>query len=284
MKGGKQKSPGFTIVETLIVLSVTSLMFLAAVTYISGRQNKVQFMDAIQDIRSQILTTMSEVSSGSLRIGDGIRCVNSANNVQISVGGATNVVGSNSECVFLGKAMTFSVDGAAGSFRVDPVIGLRLQSNGQVATSLVNSRPIIANGFGGVADPVDMGQAFGLKNGLILQQMRRGNAPGTRILGFAVITSPDAQVNYGTNGLESGMVSTNVQYILDGNTATLGATRTEAFANARTQFQQPTDFQPANGIQLCFSNGSTNQSGLITIGTNNQGLTADLAIRNGLTC
>ena len=47
-RGGRNTSiQGFTIVETLIVLAVTSALFFAATLYINGQQNRTDFQVGI---------------------------------------------------------------------------------------------------------------------------------------------------------------------------------------------------------------------------------------------
>src|SRR5438874_1617208 len=60
----RSRSAGFTIVEVMIVLAITGLLFLSAAALISGKQNQAAFDQAIQQLQSQIQQTMNEVSVG----------------------------------------------------------------------------------------------------------------------------------------------------------------------------------------------------------------------------
>lgn len=55
---------GFTIVETLIVLAITGVLFVSIIGITSGRQSKTQFNQAATSIRAEIEQIIGEVQSG----------------------------------------------------------------------------------------------------------------------------------------------------------------------------------------------------------------------------
>ena len=57
-------SYGYTIVEVMIFLAVSSLMFLIAVGFISGKQNNVEFTLSVNTLKSDIQQVFNNVSSG----------------------------------------------------------------------------------------------------------------------------------------------------------------------------------------------------------------------------
>ena len=63
MKSGL-KSRGFTIVEVLIFLAVSSALMVSAFTLISGSQNKAAFTVGINDVQQQINAVINNVSNG----------------------------------------------------------------------------------------------------------------------------------------------------------------------------------------------------------------------------
>lgn len=80
---------GFTVVETLIVLAITGVLFVSVVGIVAGRQGKTQFTQAANSIRGEIEQVIGEVQSGYY---PGVSAANA---------------GSNKEFVSIGKVMQF---------------------------------------------------------------------------------------------------------------------------------------------------------------------------------
>ena len=77
----KTPLPGFTVIEVMIVLAVTGLLFISSVALISGKQNQTAFDQSIRQIQSQIQQIINEVSIGFYpNLGD-VQCNGSGGNV-----------------------------------------------------------------------------------------------------------------------------------------------------------------------------------------------------------
>jgi prepilin-type N-terminal cleavage/methylation domain-containing protein len=105
MPGGKHKKPlGYTIVEVMVVLAVSGVMFLMAVDFINGRQEGASFTNAINSMASDIQDAEEQVQDG--RYSDiPINCNGTSTPITISSGSGSQ--GSNNECVFVGKLIHF---------------------------------------------------------------------------------------------------------------------------------------------------------------------------------
>jgi prepilin-type N-terminal cleavage/methylation domain-containing protein len=109
MKGGKNKQPlGYTLIEVMIVLAVSGVMFLIAASFISGKQQKAAFNSGVNEMASQIQDMIEQVSDG--RYSDSpINCTYTppppaGGTLTFSVGGQQ---GTNSGCTFAGKFIAF---------------------------------------------------------------------------------------------------------------------------------------------------------------------------------
>lgn len=315
MKGGNetQKNQGFTIVETLIVLAVTGFMFVVAGVYISGRQNKAMFQDSIQDVRSRILGAMSDVTNSVYDIPSNVTCTvnhspTTGGLALQSAGGGAVTQGENQNCVYLGKVLSFGVNNDNKSFVTDVAFGRRIveSSGGRAPENANEAFTTIANGihYQTMSNIANLSQGYQLRNGLEIQSMCAyldSDSVCSRIAGVAILISPHDQISYDQGGqLNSGSLSPKVVALrIPGSVAapsqvysvgvskrilyeivdrSLGPSRT----NPTGSFSAPQ--ARSGGIRLCFVSGSTNQSGLIVIGANNQGLTADLTIKENKTC
>ncbi len=63
-KSVARHADGFTIIEALIVLAVTGVLFVSIIGVVSGKQSKAQFMQGINSIRGEIEQVINEVQSG----------------------------------------------------------------------------------------------------------------------------------------------------------------------------------------------------------------------------
>jgi prepilin-type N-terminal cleavage/methylation domain-containing protein len=158
MNGGKNRQPlGYTIVEVLVVLAVSGVMFLIAASFINGKQARSAFTAGINQTASQIQDIIEQVTDGSFS-DIPLNCSFSAGNTNPNMappGSPTQ--GTNAQCVFLGKLLRFApssssytlfslaggrVTGAStptlqpGPSTVDPAIINSLTSTQNVAQSL----------------------------------------------------------------------------------------------------------------------------------------------------
>lgn len=243
---------GFTIVEVMIVLVVTSLLFTLIALTIAGRQRSNEFTQAINDVRSALQQQISEVQAGYYPRSGSFSCNSGPS---ISTGGSVGQ-GSNGPCVYLGKAFQFGLSSAPETVRVYTVVGNR--SGTDIASA--NPTPVT---------PVSVSDyTFQLKYGLTVGWIRYA---GTNTGTFAVMNAPldtsVSQANGNTQLDVYGMPAPSLGQA-DG---LLTATHLDSIVA-----------NPAGGVQICLNSGGTNQNGLITIGQNNRQLAVDLKIRDGV--
>ncbi len=58
------RSTGYTIVETMIFLAVSSLMFISAMILINGRQSRAEFIQAVRVFEANLRDVANDVSTG----------------------------------------------------------------------------------------------------------------------------------------------------------------------------------------------------------------------------
>ena len=98
MRGKGQK--GFTILETMLFLSVSSLLFIGLISGMQYMINSARFSDAVSALQTIVSSQYEEVRTG----------INSRNeSLQNVCGvGSTIVTPGNSDCLILGKIIRFS--------------------------------------------------------------------------------------------------------------------------------------------------------------------------------
>jgi type II secretory pathway pseudopilin PulG len=100
---------GFTIVETLIVLSITGLLFLMTMLLVRGQINNFQSKDAVTQLETALRTTLNDVSNGYYPDKGKLSCTLGLP-VSASVDVAGGNVGTSTDCVYAGKSITFDTD------------------------------------------------------------------------------------------------------------------------------------------------------------------------------
>lgn len=102
-----RRSDGFTIVETMIVLAVTGVLFVSVMAVMAGRQSKTQFNQSVNSLKTEIEQVIGEVQSGYFPDSGSIQCSAGASGAPVISEMSTRAQGTNENCVFLGKVIAF---------------------------------------------------------------------------------------------------------------------------------------------------------------------------------
>jgi len=140
MKGGTRPL-GYTIIEVMIVLAVSGLMFVIAANFISGKQQKTAFTQGTNEFAAQIQTVVSQVTDGQYT-DIPFTCTSDGSNLTID---NAVVKSANPDCVFMGKFIHFNEGGDVSKYEVFSLAGARTAD--EYKDALIT--PIISNG----ADP-----------------------------------------------------------------------------------------------------------------------------------
>jgi type II secretory pathway pseudopilin PulG len=268
MKGGK-KPRGFTVIETLLVLAVSGGLFVVVAITLSGRQARTQFTQSVQEVQSQIQQVINDVGSGFYPSNSTFSCSATLTGPSISSGSTEQ--GGNGGCIFLGKAIQFGVNGTdPEQFKVITIAGLQRTPAGDEVTTYAEAHPKA------VASGVDLTDTKNLLYGLTAGSMRYG-ASSTDVGTVAFVNS---LASYSSGSIVSG--SQQVKVIPISGSA-LGQTQAQAAGKIDDNLASST-VDPSGGIKICFVSGTTDQSGLVTIGSNGRQLSVTLDIKGNKTC
>ncbi len=116
MKGGKLPL-GYTIVEVLVVLAVSGVLFLLAADFITGKQSKTSFQQGSNELVSRLQAIVEEVSTGHYA-DIPLTCDAFSNPSRLIFDPTVKPQGSNQDCVFLGKIIHFSVANKPNKLRL----------------------------------------------------------------------------------------------------------------------------------------------------------------------
>jgi len=268
-----RKQRGFTIVETLIVLAVTGLMFLLAVVAINGKQNQAEFNQAINDIRSQVQQEIDQVAAGDYPNTNNFTCNGTLGTLKILPG--TNKQGSNDGCVYLGKVLQFGVHGNGASpqqYISYTIAGLQDNNGSLTAAKPTAIAPGITTNVGGSFPNASVTNI--LHNGLTVVKMTSG---GNNIGAVAFISNLG---QYSGGSLLSG----SQQISLIPVTGSYWDKTSRETVDAINKNLATSTQNPSGGVQICFASGGTQQSGLMTIGSGGRNLSVTVEIKDGRNC
>ncbi len=266
--GSISLAAGFTIVETLIVLAVTSTLLISAMVSMSGRQAKTEFQVATQSAVREYQSIISQIESGRYKSPNNFTCTSAApNNVTFTSDLGGDSQGANQGCVYLGLALVFGED--ASTYKKYLVAGSRL--NGPVSADTITD-----------ANPTT--HEMTLSNHVVTR--------GLEYAGARYVSSTDGSY---TN-LTGANVPVAVRLLTDlngtaGSTGDLaGSSKVSVYAtetlNAATIVNSINAVPPEQrmrGVELCFASAGLDRSVIISIG-NGLGNKVDSTVKDGKKC
>lgn len=184
MNGGKNR--GYTVIEVMIFLAVSGVMFVIAAVFISGKQSAAQFTQGVDELASNLRTLVQEVSNGQYPdIATPYSCTPASPRVNISSASGT-AQGTRSSCLYLGKIVQFSVQGTGGSgYNVFSIAGQRVDSLGNPVATLAAANP---GPIRNTTDNIETTQAFTIPQGLYVDSITfTGGASG---YGMGLLNTP----------------------------------------------------------------------------------------------
>ncbi len=302
MDTGDNPSGGFTIVEVIIVLAVSSLLAVAALLLVNGRQSEVQFQTSITQAQQQMQQYINEVASGYYPDTQQFTCslnpgVQNGGDPRYLyqptiVAGSSSPQGTNVNCVFMGTAIQFAVNDDVVNpnytqYRTIPIVGARVTSavgnasSTQNVTSVAEADPIvIAPGRIPGASGYDDSHYVTLPTGMkIVSFYYNGNTANT--LGSIAIMS--SLGGYSGSQLTSGSQTLNLYRVSGTQLNQQSMDAVDAMDTNRGG-----NYVSVSSVSVCISSGTTTQSGLITIGGNSNTLAGSLGVTvqifGNLTC
>ncbi len=288
---------GYTIIEVMIFLAISSVVFLFAVEFINGKQSQVEFSQGMANIKLQLQQVASNVVNGSFSERANFSCSSGSTNANqqttlVFNNTVSNTQGSNGGCMLIGYGVQYDVQGTNGSgYAIVPVAVSRVNSSGQPTSSLSEAvpTPITADLFGTGSAGIDLVQSGNLEYGIQVTKMYWVNnavSPPSYnpIDGFAIF------YNVASNN-PSNNSSSSVQSVSLYKTGLTAPAPTEKVTGSSvnpfswyiTQIQS-SDRLPSNDqIIICFNGaGSSSQKASIVLGSSGNQMAATMHLIDGV--
>ncbi len=182
MRGGRNKT-GYTITEVLIVLAISSAMFLVANSFLSGRVAETSFRTGVNEMASRLEDLINQVSSGQYSDLPKGTCTISPADGKPYLGIGSIAQGSNNPCIFIGKTITFGNN--------SKVYSIELVAGNKNSNTLDDSG---ARSIGSIFD-------YNLPNGLVY--VAKSGIPNK----FAFIQNPEGSSLSGSRGAKNIIIT-----------------------------------------------------------------------------
>lgn len=290
MKRAPLKQAGFTIVETIIFISVTGILLASALLIFNGRIGRAEFTQSVQAFDNQIKSTINEVASGTYPTSPPFSCTVDAVTGAPKIAGTARAQGTNTDCIFLGKVLQPGVggqDGCAASalkkctnLNIYTMVGRRALANGEVVTTLAGANGaqprLVDLSAANITDYEKLGYNMYVKSIKDLSKNTTIGAIG--ILQSLGSTTSEA----GVNRLNSGIQLLQTWPVASGFPKT--QTEIDAAVNNNAVTFAPGMANPDKGIVICLLSGTSDQKASITLGSNGGLLTTNVLIGEDAAC
>ena len=251
---------GFTILETIIVLTVMSALLASALLLFQQRIPKTQFQKSLNELVSQMTDISNQVATGYYPNTNKAKC----NNGSIVPGNADQ--GENASCIFIGQAIKFGSVGCTNpgnecdKLKVYTIFGRRLDSSGEIASSLSEAQAKISPDFGT--------QEYTNGFGLSVEKVKVGS---DNYSGVAYVQSFGSSLGGGSlNGASQVAIAPVGQSSNVSEPNNMFESDNFGFSSA--------DLNPSSGILLCVKSGTTNQYALVILGANGNAMNVEKQI------
>lgn len=217
----RSRDRGYTIVETMIFLGVSGVLFLSAMLLINGQQKRTEFSAQVREFDSKLQSVISNVASGYYNNPGAVTCEDQPGPT-LKISPIPSTQGQNQDCTFIGQYLSLepSTGPPYDKFKITSYAGVRLDSSGKEVTSLASAKP---------TPLTDTAEDYNLLSGMTVEMKVVG---GSNITTLAIITT-FSQYNSVNNTLDSG--SSRLEVHADPGGANI--------------------VNPASGIQICLKDG-----------------------------
>lgn len=126
-------SRGYTIIETMVFLAVSGVMFVIAASFINGKQAKAELNQGINGANSTVQQVINDVGNGTYDSQGSFTCQSSPSGLNITANPApqgTNGGLNQAGCVFLGKVIELGNDTDNTAYEIYTVAGSQYASGG----------------------------------------------------------------------------------------------------------------------------------------------------------
>jgi len=293
MATGSERSAGFTIVETPVVLAVSGMLAASAMLMLNGKQSKTEFQVAANGMKQQLEQIINNTANGAYAssdpISNGLTCNGAVSPTSITT--ASSGQGTNSTCILLGNVVEFGIGSGSSSaqnFTVYPLVGKRYKFGTTTeVTNFTDAEPIaLAPDNLNNTHGIDRSMAYKTQNGLSFYQATYIDTSGNPITPpkpYVVLAFADSLSQYQARSDGTLNSSTQNLDLYEYDIPWSPPAPTDSKSTVTKINGSIPGSTPIKAVQLCFVSGGTNQSAQLTVSGNGQ-LAVDLKVFGDRQC
>lgn len=215
-----KKSAGYSIIEAMIFLAISTALFTVLASQINGLQSRADFGQTARDFSSRLNDLANDVSTGRYNNSASFTCVaNTSSPVIIS---DASLGGISEGCILLGQVI--SMNAGADSYSIYPLAGR--QSINDLGT--VRDVQSLSEASPTAVSLANINENIG--HGLVIKKITYNIGAGELpAYGVAFITTFG---NQGSSGLSSGEISVNLLPLSSANLALSLSNATSIFGSS----------------------------------------------------
>ncbi len=264
MKCQKQKAlAGYTIVEVMMFLLISSALLGSVMTVMSGKQERTRFTTSVESFERKVNDIANDVSTGFYPSAEDFSCTSSNINNNLNFGGAAEQGTNGGDatkggCLFLGKALEFGDGFSPSNYNTYTIVGSK---NG---TDLATAKTQLL-GTGGAPGVVDKDKILAdieVKKVVSLEDSTRN------VKGVAII-SDFSQTSVLDNKVNGNATRTTLFEILDPFLANAGK-------------PSPQMHVANKGVAICLQQAAGGRKAAIILGADGGRLSTETRIDNNL--
>lgn len=263
------RSGGYTIIEVLIFLAVSSFMLVLAIMYVGGQQNKAEFTTAVRDFETKLNDIANDVATGYYVKPVNFQCDNNSGR-PVPSSSATDVQGQNDECIFAGTVLKFGENSNRELLAQFTMAGVRTNSGGDNVTTIEEANPFPVYNAGLQDAVVRSSLGYGVRVVCVAvgSSCTAGSNSPAAVGFFSTFSSASA------SGQGSGIQTDVVAY------DTVNFTQDLTASANNLDGVTTSDLNPNGGVVICLQSGGTSQYALIRLGGDSGGLGITTEIKN----
>jgi prepilin-type N-terminal cleavage/methylation domain-containing protein len=229
-----QRVQGFTVIEVLIVLAVTSLLFVLSLIWIPQLLNNTNSKIASNDFALAIQKSINDSLSSYLSVYSSLSCLGHGTETPVVFNSGSP--GSSSGCIFLGSVLQLSPQGNPNGFIDYPIAGNQ-NFGATAAQNLAEAYPT-AISVGGVIQTLDNYT----NNNIGIKDVTADGNP-TWAIGFVIGNLYDNLGAFDDSGNStSSALDLNIYYVSGSSASESAAALTGSI---------PTNLVPASSVVIC---------------------------------
>jgi hypothetical protein len=268
---------GYTIVETLIFLAITSALFAMVAVMIGGQQARNEFITSVREVESRLQDIANDVSTGYYTNSNDFTCMAAAGGPPVVLPAASSNQGANKGCAFIGRVVQFSptsIPNPRQQYSIFTIVGRQF-----------------APGFTSPQEPANFVEALPIavvtSNSIEQERINSGvtaeyvlactNADCTAYTQVGSVGFFSA-FSGGGAGARSGAGTVNLVAIQN---TSIDQTNAAAVSSINQSSNYPgANINPIGGIEVCLRSNGTRQYARLRIGGNNRQLSVKVDIRD----